>query len=280
MKEYLRQLAAQADNDLARGCLVREYLQARVLESLQDEGLFLRWAFVGGTALRFLFSIPRFSEDLDFSLMAPGDDAGFTSALTKVKRALEREGYRIDIKVSEHRTVASAWVRFSGLPHELGLSPHASQTLSIKVELDKNPPPGARIETSVVRRHVTLNLCHYDKASLFAGKLHAIFSRPWSKGRDLYDLVWYLADRTWPAPNLPLLNAALMQTGWTGPVMTAANWRGELRRRMKTLDWDRARADVRPFLERERDIDLLTKETLAGLLGGHDRSRRGKRPGS
>jgi predicted nucleotidyltransferase component of viral defense system len=280
VKEYLRQLAAQADNDLARGCLVREYLQARVLESLQDEGLFLRWAFVGGTALRFLFSIPRFSEDLDFSLMAPGDDAGFTSALTKVKRALEREGYRIDIKVSEHRTVASAWVRFSGLPHELGLSPHASQTLSIKVELDKNPPPGARIETSVVRRHVTLNLCHYDKASLFSGKLHAIFSRPWTKGRDLYDLVWYLADRTWPAPNLPLLNAALMQTGWTGPVMTAANWRGELRRRMKTLDWDRARADVRPFLERERDIDLLTKETLAGLLGGHDRSRRGKRPGS
>jgi hypothetical protein len=148
------------------------------------------------------------------------------------------------------------------------------------VELDKNPPPGARIETSVVRRHVTLNLCHYDKASLFSGKLHAIFSRPWTKGRDLYDLVWYLADRTWPAPNLPLLNAALMQTGWTGPVMTAANWRGELRRRMKTLDWDRARADVRPFLERERDIDLLTKETLAGLLGGHDRSRRGKRPGS
>jgi hypothetical protein len=49
--------------------------------------------------------------------------------------------------------------------------------------------------------------------------------------------------------------------------MTATNWRGELRRRMKTLDWDRARADVRPFLERERDIDLLTKETLSSLLG-------------
>jgi predicted nucleotidyltransferase component of viral defense system len=277
VKEYLLQLAAQADNDLARGCLVREYLQARVLESLQDEGVFLRWAFVGGTALRFLFSIPRFSEDLDFSLMAPGDDAGFTSALTKVKRALEREGYRIDIKVSEHRTVASAWVRFSGLPHELGLSPHASQTLSVKVELDKNPPPGARIETSVVRRHVTLNLCHHDKASLFSGKLHAIFSRPWSKGRDLYDLVWYLADRTWPAPNLAMLNSALAQTGWKGAVMTTSNWHGEIHRHLKKLDWDRARADVRPFLERARDIDLLTKETLASLLRGRDRSRGPKR---
>ena len=57
MKEYLRQLAAQADNDLARACLVREYLQARILESLQDNGVFLRWAFVGNTALRFLFSV-------------------------------------------------------------------------------------------------------------------------------------------------------------------------------------------------------------------------------
>jgi predicted nucleotidyltransferase component of viral defense system len=277
VKEYLQQLAAQADNDIARGCLVREYLQARVLESLQDEGVFRRWAFVGGTALRFLFSIPRFSEDLDFSLVTPEADVGFTSALTEVKRAFLREGYRVDIKVSEHKTVASAWLRFSGLPHELGLSPHASQTLSIKLELDKNPPPGARSETSVVRRHVSLNLCHYDKASLFAGKLHAVLNRPWTKGRDLYDLVWYLADRTWPAPNLSLLNSALAQTGWQGAVMTAANWRGELRRQMKKLDWDRARADVRPFLERERDIDLLTKETLASLLRGREPPRGRKR---
>ena len=156
MKEYLRQLAAQADNDLARACLVREYLQARVLESLQDPGVFLRWAFVGGTALRFLFSIPRFSEDLDFSLIKPGEDAGFRTALTEVKRALSLEGYRIEINVNDQKTVASAWVRFPGLPHELGLSPHRSQTLSIKVEVDTRPPPGAGIATSVVRRHVTL----------------------------------------------------------------------------------------------------------------------------
>ena len=60
MKEHLRQLATKAGNDLARACAVREYLQARILESLQDTGAFLRWAFVGGTALRFLFDIPRF----------------------------------------------------------------------------------------------------------------------------------------------------------------------------------------------------------------------------
>jgi predicted nucleotidyltransferase component of viral defense system len=271
VKEYLRQLTAQADNDLVRGCLVREYLQARVLESLQDEGVFQRWAFVGGTALRFLFAIPRFSEDLDFSMLAPEHDPGFKTALVVLKRVFEREGYRVDVKVSEHKTVATAWVKFPGLPYELGLSPRATQTLSIKVELDKNPPVGARIETSIVRRHVTLNICHHDKSSLLAGKLHAILNRPWNKGRDLYDLAWYLADRTWPAPNLGLLNSALAQTAWKGAIMTAATWREEIRKRMNLLDWEGARADVRPFLERERDLDLVSKEVLSKLLGGQGR---------
>ncbi len=267
MKEYLRQLTDGSANAIARNGLVREYLQARVLEALQDEGAFMRWAFVGGTALRFLYSIPRFSEDLDFSLLREDEASLFKPALQAVKRALAREGYRLEIMVNEGRTVASAWLRFPGLLNELGLSPHPSQMLSIKLELDTNPPPGAGVETSIVRRHVTLNLCHYDKASLLAGKLHAVLSRQWTKGRDLYDLAWYLADRGWPAPNFDLLNAAVEQTGWDGPALSADNWRTELARRLEALDWERARADVRPFLERERDIDLVSCEALKKLLG-------------
>ena len=266
MKEHLRQLAAKAENDLARARTVREYLQARILESLQDTGAFLRWAFVGGTALRFLFGIPRFSEDLDFSMIVPGKDVDFRAAVVEVKRVFEREGYSIDIRVSDKKTVSSAWIRFPGLPREVGISPHASQTLSIKIELDTNPPVGAHIESSIVRRHVTLHLCHYDKSSMLAGKLHAVLSRSWVKGRDLYDLVWYLADRTWPKPNMELLNAALEQTGWEGPRMTEGNWHRQVRYRVEGLDWEKARADVRPFLERERDLDLVRKEILVRLL--------------
>ena len=186
--------------------------------------------------------------------------------MTEVKRALGLEGYPIEVRVSDRKALASAWIRFPGLPHDLGLSPHASQTLSIKVEVDTNPPPGAHIETSIVRRHVTLHLCHHDKASLLAGKLHAVLSRSWAKGRDLYDLAWYLTDRTWPAPNLDLLNAALAQTGWKGPLLTTANWREQVRKRIEALDWAKARADVGPFLERERDLDLVTMEVLVRLL--------------
>ncbi|MDF1537004.1 MAG: nucleotidyl transferase AbiEii/AbiGii toxin family protein, partial [bacterium] len=155
---------------------------------------------------------------------------------------------------------------FPGLPHELGFSPRPSQNLSIKVELDTNPPEGAVIETSIVRRHVTLNLCHHDRSSLLARKLHAVLSRPWTKGRDLFDLAWYLSDRKWPAPNLTLLNAALEQTGWKGPVLTPANWVDELQLRLAALDWKQAQEDVRPFLEHPRDISLVSIETIKKLL--------------
>ena len=146
------------------------------------------------------------------------------------------------------------------------MSPHASQVLSVKLEVDVNPPSGARVETSIVRRHVTLHLCHHDKSSLPAGKLHAILSRTWAKGRDMFDLGRYLADRSWPAPSLELLNAALAQTGWNGPRMTARNWRAELRKRIQALDWTRVRADVRPFLEREHDLALVRADSLEALL--------------
>jgi len=266
MKEYLRQLTGSSSNTLTRNGLAREYLQARVLEALQDTGTFMRWAFVGGTALRFLYSIPRFSEDLDFSLITPGQETGFRESLTEVQRVFSLEGYRIDITVNERTTVASAWLKYPGLPFEIGLSPHPAQVLSIKLELDTRPPPGARCETSIVRRHSTLNLCHYDKPSLLAGKLHAVLSRQWTKGRDLYDLAWYLADREWPEPNLIQLNTALSQTAWDGPALTDNNWRDEIGRRLEALDWERARADVRPFLERERDIDLVTYTSIKKLL--------------
>jgi len=200
--------------------------------------------------------------------MTPGGDSEFRRALEQVKRALAVEGYPIEITVSDRKTVASAWVKFPGLPRELGLSPHAAQTLSIKIEVDTRPPAGAGIETTMVPRQVTLHLCHYDKASLLAGKLHAIFSRPWAKGRDLYDLAWYLADRHWPAPNLKFLNASLTQTGWKGPVMTEANWRPELLDRIEGLDWEKARADVRPFLKRAGDLSLVTLDVLRDLVQG------------
>ena len=168
--------------------------------------------------------------------------------------------------MSDRKVVHNAFVRFPGLPFELGLSPHRDEVLAVKVEVDTNPPAGAVLTTTVIRRYVMLQLQHHDRASLLAGKLHAILQRPYLKGRDLYDLLWYLSDPSWPAPNLRLLNNALQQTNWRGKPLTENNWRIVVRQRLQTVSWDNAVADVRPFLETRADTNLLTVENLSRVL--------------
>jgi predicted nucleotidyltransferase component of viral defense system len=268
MKDYLKQLLENTPNNTLARCIVREYVQARLLQCLQDSGAFETWAFVGGTSLRFLYAMPRFSEDLDFSLCRIGAPDAFIERMKKAKSTLADEDYVVTIKAKDEKNVKSAFVKLEGLLFELGLSPHPSEILSVKVELDTNPPAGARMETSIIRRHCLLNLQRYDKSSLLAGKLHALLSRSYVKGRDMYDLVWYLSDRTWPEPNLEFLNNALRQTGWTGPEITSANWKQEIRSRIAQYDWNQVVLDVSPFLERPQDVKMLTKTSVMALLGG------------
>jgi len=266
MKDYLAALTRAAPTPAHGRNVAREYLQARILEALQRAGAFVPLAFHGGTALRFLYATPRYSEDLDFALERAGEQYDFRAYLRAIERAFQAEGYAVTLKVNDRRTVHSAFVRFPGLLHALGLSPHPDESLAVKLEVDTRPPAGAGLATTVVRRHVLLQLQHHDRASLLAGKLHAVLQRPYLKGRDLYDLFWYLSDPAWPAPNLALLNAALAQTGWPGAPLGESTWRAAVWDRLRDADWPRAAADVRPFLESDAGADLLTAENLLGLL--------------
>jgi predicted nucleotidyltransferase component of viral defense system len=266
MKDHLAQLVGTGVDSGPGRNLVREYLQARILESLQRAGAMIPLAFHGGTALRFLYGIPRYSEDLDFALERDAERYDLRGYLRTIRSVLEAEAYLIDLRVSDRRIVHSAFVRFPGLLHELGLSPHPDEVFSVKVEVDTRPPEGAGLATTLVRRHVTLHLQHHDRASLLAGKLHALLQRPFLKGRDVYDLLWYLSDPTWPAPSLTLLANALRQTGWTGPEPTERNWRDLIADRLASGHWDRVIADVRPFVESRTELDLLSRENLQRVL--------------
>jgi hypothetical protein len=234
-------------------------------------------AFHGGTALRFLYGSPRYSEDLNFALERPQAGHDFRANLRGLKSDLSAEGYALGLKVSDRKTVQSAFIRFPGLLHELRLSPHPDQVFSVKLEVDTRPFAGAGLATTLVRRHVTLQLQHHDRPSLLAGKLHAILSRPYLKGRDLFDLLWFLSDPTWPPPNLVLLNNALSQTHWQGKDLTADSWRSAVRRRLLGAVWERVVADVRPFLPRETDTSLLSRENLLRVLGQTSSTKPPKR---
>lgn len=266
MKEYLSELVRSAPSPLQSRNDIREYLQARILGVLQRQGAMVPLAFHGGTALRFLYATARYSEDLDFSLMGKASKYDFRAYLRAIQHEFSLEGYDVQLKVNDERTVHNAFVRFPGLYYELGSSPHSRETLSIKVEVDTRPPEGAVLTTTVVRRFVVLQLQHHDRSSLLAGKLHAILQRPYLKGRDLYDLVWYLSDPEWPAPNVKYLNNALRQTGWQGGTLSERSWRKVVRERLQQVAWDEVAADVSPFLGPGADPGILTRDNVMRLL--------------
>lgn len=266
MKEYLAQLLKQTSSPLEGRNLSREYLQARILESLQRCGAMIPLAFHGGTALRFLYSYGRYSEDLDFALEGNRQDYNFRGYLQSIRSDLSAEGYLVEIKVNDQKTVNTAFIRFPGLLYEMGLSPMQSEVLAVKIEVDTNPPQGAGLTTTVVRQFVVLQLHHHDKASLLSGKLHAILQRSYTKGRDIYDLLWYLSDPTWPEPNLLLLNNALTQSHWEGEPLTKENWKEQVWQRLKILNWTGIVDDVRPFVEPSFDLDLLSLVNFETLL--------------
>ncbi len=244
---------------------MREYLQARILEGLQRAGAMSPLAFQGGTALRFLYRLPRYSEDLDFTLEGPRESYDPRRWLTSIAAQFRREGYDATASLRDADAVHAGWIRFRGLPHEFDLSSHRDEALRIKLEVDTRPPAGAVTETRLVRRHVSLRIHHHDPASLLAGKLHAVLHRPWLKGRDIYDLAWYLSDPAWPLPNLDLLNAARRQADPAARALTEGTWRETVAAKVGGVEWKAVEADIRPFLESGNDVpsradvlDLLT----------------------
>lgn len=266
MKDYLAQLARETPAGTYPRNVVREYLQARILGCLQRAGAMVPLAFQGGTALRFLCAMPRYSEGLDFALVRDESRYDLRLYLKAIEAEMSAETYDVEFKVNLDRAVQSAFIRFPGLLLEMGLSGRRQEAIAVKVEVDTRPPAGAVLATTVVRRFVLLQLQHHDRASLLAGKLNAILTRPHLKGRDLYDLVWYLADPDWPAPNPVLLNNALTQWQWTGPAVTEHKWKDAVRCRLDEVNWDEAVRDVRPFIEQSGEVELLTKENVAKLL--------------
>lgn len=266
MNEYLRQIISQANNHVESKNLIREYLQSLILQSLQELGFFNHVAFQGGTALRFLYNLPRYSEDLDFSLVYSNSEFLFTKLLKKLNQKLFSYGYEVNIKFNDQKIVNSAFINFTSLLYELDLSNHQDEKLSIKIEIDTAPPKGAEFENTLIRKYEILNLFHFDKPSLLSGKIHAVLERPCYKGRDIYDLFWYLTDKNWPNPNFKYLNNALNQTNWLGEQVSEENWRRIILRRIKIIPFDEIIKDVQPFVINQNELKMLNIHSFEKLL--------------
>lgn len=241
----------------------REHLQTLTLKILFDRGFFDATAFVGGTALRILYGLRRYSEDLDFSLIQK-KGYNFNHTLQNVLTDLKNYGLLAHASPKETKTVHSSMIKFPGLLKELSLSPMENQNCSIKLEIDTNPPHGWETAVSGITEPYLFTIKHFDIPSLFATKIHACFFRKYIKGRDFYDLVWYLGRRT--VPNFELLNNAIAQTSGKDLKISKENLKYFLAENIKKIDLKKAQKDVERFLEDKNELKLINQETLLQLL--------------
>mgnify|MGYP001416703578 CR=1 FL=1 len=241
----------------------REYLQLLSLKILDEKGAFKFMAFTGGTALRVIFGLRRFSEDLDFSLINKGGPT-FLEIVDDLVKGLKLAGLQVESKAKVRNTVFSAMLKFSGLLKEIGLSPLESQNLSIKVEADSNPPEGGAIQSTFIQKSYVFNITHFDLPSMFATKLHACFYRKYLKGRDFYDFIWYMASRV--KPNFLLLNNAIKQTQGENPKINEQNFKEFLLKGTERVDFNDARKDVERFLEDKAELRLFDAKNIRSSI--------------
>lgn len=265
MKDYVLELTARQTGFNAKLNIMREYLQSYALKILYEQGVFHSTAFLGGTALRFLHNLPRFSEDLDFSTVSKMEYS-FVDIIKKVKEEFILAGYDLSVSYKDKKNVYSAFLGFTGLMYEAGISPLKSQKLSIKIDIDTNPPAGAQLKSEIVNKYFPIAFLSYDTASLFAGKLHALLNRKYIKGRDFFDLGWYLSRWKDISPNMTLLKNSLIQTGWKGKMPAKENWRNFFCDIVEHTDWQKVKADVVRFLENPADMDVFSQENLLNLI--------------
>ncbi len=264
MRDIALQIARESKGEQRHA--LREYLQNYLLFLMQKTKMNESLFFVGGTALRFLYGIRRYSEDLDFTAGKEWVIASSKLFMSKVDRELERAGYDMTISLKDDRTVQRMMVRFAGLLYELGLSGRKNENFSIHLEIDLNPPLGWKEERTVVNIHLPVLIRHYDLPSAFAGKLAAILLRPYTKGRDIFDLFWFKSRWRNLKPNLTLLNNALRQQGSRLELLGEGNWLRVVRSKIESLDWLIVEEDVLPFLEAEADLLTFSRDSVLTLL--------------
>jgi len=268
MIEALKQHISGAGTTEDKVNRTREFLQLTALKIMFDKHIFDALAFVGGTALRILFDLRRFSEDLDFSLVHK-KHYHCDKLNNELLRGFSLYGLEVESKPQNQRTVHSIMLKFPGLLNKLGLSPLKGQKLSIKLEVDTNPPAGWNLTNTVVNKIYLLDIVHPDLPSLYATKLHACFYRTYTKGRDIYDLIWYLGKGL--KPNFAVLNNAIKQSQDKSPGINSNNLQEFLLEKLGAIDFNLARKDVERFLEDKRELALfetkLLKNTIKRVYG-------------
>jgi len=251
IRERLQQYASQTREEEQHA--LKEILQEVILYGLSESGFFKEALFQGGTSLRILYHLGRFSEDLDFILKNPNPNFKWQPFFHAIEETSSQYGIIPEVtdKSKMGNAVQKMTLKDNSIVKFLDLSfrtsPH--QKLTIKLEIDTMPPMGSHSEIKFLDFPVAFSIETQDLASNFAGKSHALLCREYIKGRDWYDFLWYVSKKV--SLNFIFLSNAINQKGpWAEQkIEVTPDWYLiELEKKIKSIDWRQAAREVLPFL--------------------------------
>ncbi|TET33047.1 MAG: nucleotidyl transferase AbiEii/AbiGii toxin family protein [Planctomycetota bacterium] len=270
-----RLLSYNCKTDIEEQQAIREITQEVVLAALGRGNFFKHALFQGGTCLRIFYGLNRFSEDMDFILQKPNAGFQLKDHLRHLTDELAAYGYNIEItdRAKADSAVKKAFLKDNSLGKVIDLQ-HGKKTgplakIRIKLEVDTNPPTGSGQELQYLDFPFVSAVAVQDKPSLFAGKIHALLCREYSKGRDWYDFIWYTSQGI--GINYAFLSSAINQLGpWKDQGITVEKtWLlSELKKKIASLNWKQAADDVRRFVRanEQPSLDLWGKKLFLHQL--------------
>lgn len=258
---------------------LKEIIQEIVLAGLSRGGFFKEAAFYGGTALRIFYNLDRFSEDLDFALVTKNKEFELSKFFVYIEKELKAYGINLEIHSKQKQinsNITSAFLKGDTLEHILKFFPSEEnhvydkllKDLKIKFEVDINPPIGATYEYKYKLLPSPHEIRLYDKESLFAGKIHAILCRGWkirTKGRDLYDYIFFLANNT--KVNVELVKNKLIESNYINKndKFDINILKELLIEKFSQINYNDSKEDVIPFIKNIEFLDIWSKEFFISI---------------
>ena len=263
-------LARYPGDDQSRALALREVMQELALVGLQGGGFFDRAAFYGGTCLRIFYGLPRFSEDLDFSLLETDRDFSLEPYFRAIQDEFTAFGFEVSLSAkrkSMDSDIELAFLKKSSSLYDLTVK--GQKAVKIKLEVDKDPPLRFRTEERLLIQPYSFYTKCFALPDLFAGKMHALLFRAWGnrvKGRDWYDFEWYVRH------GHPLNLAHFAERGFQSGDLSQREiglpeFKALLERRIETLDIRSARDDVVRFVPDPKALDIWSRDYFSQLVG-------------
>ena len=276
IKEWIAEYNPQNKEEIVSA--LREIMQEITLAGLSRTNFFEKAAFYGGTALRIFYGLDRYSEDLGFSLLKPNPIFSIEPYFKAIIDEFKSLGLTVSIKEkkkTKQTAIDSAFLKTETIWQEIVLEDiiketgvRSNKTLKIKIEVDRQPPLNFKTEEKLVFRPFSFYVKCFTKPSLFAGKMHALLFRKWLnrvKGRDWYDLEWYIKKGI-PLNVNHFLTRAKDTNNWQNDSISDEQIVELLNTKIKSVSFSSIKEDVVRFIQNDDVLNIWSPEYFKDLI--------------